>query len=455
MIKNKIIESVIEGVNVRKRSDSPKLTIVMIDSDDRQATSRMIRQRVQQLVGDHFHGRVSGSSFLGGIEFETDERKVRLVFKEYSSSKMGLNTKLYEAAQCVYLAAAQAKRSSVDSSWVMQNVGKFSGNIDIQQSPDQIFDGLDDGWRKSSEIIANHLQPKLRHNQFVFHHDSRLVRTIYSHYKRLNTGRTFTQSDNWNPADIWAIRKGISVTADKMQSFEEINVYLRDSIDEGNIIPISLKKVNKPPPKVIAVNTNESKHKMNLAKSTPKTNIEFVEAKVNTGTKDWTSSKNCRIDMIKGGHIAMSVEIRQSRPGSAVNGELKIKNTPARHGKINLVHFKQILNKLGSKLDVPPTAEINKQSKEMDSQLVEKTYQLATKLDKSSSVTKGDFQTFIAEKTKTDPDWLASKYSAMLIIDAIVSLNKANRKIAAERLYSQAASEHDLAGPYLKVTQRA
>ena len=452
MFQDRDVDQVLEGVTIRKRSDSSKLSIIMIDSDDRAATSAQVHARVVRKFKNVFLGKVSGSSFRGGIEFESKGRKIRLVFKETSSSKMGMNTALVEAAQCIYLAAAQAKRGDVTSSWVFQNMKKFQAGFHISTPVEKILDALDDGWRKSSELIANHVYQKMRHNNFVFHHDSPEVRGIYALYSKINkASRTFSRPDKWNPADIWAIRKGFRFNASHIESFDELNAYMRELIDKGEMLPISLKKVAKVP-KITTENTNEAiQRKSSGAVIAAKT--FFVAARVNTGKKDWTSSKNCKIELSKG-KMDLAVEIRQSRPGAAVNGELKVRGTIARHGKISLAQLSRVFESLGSKIEIPNKQKLNKDSEDLDFTLIQKVFDLAKKLDPQSTMTMEKFREFINVHGKKDPDWLASKYESMLVLDGFSGLSKNDKHKAAERLYSQAAASDELAGPFLKVNQR-
>jgi hypothetical protein len=453
MLKDPIVDNLLTGYYIRKRTDSPKLTMIIIESDNRERTSSELREKVKKAIGPNFfYGKVTGSSFRGGIEFQIDKRTVRFVFKETSSSKMGMNTALMEAAQCIYLAAAQTHRGPVTSTWVQQNINRIRQFFDVSSSIDKIFDALDDGWRKSSELIGNHLYSKLRHNNYVFHHDSQTVRNIYKEYSRLNRlNKQFSQSDKWNPADIWAIRRGYRPDFSKLESFDEFNSAIRDMIDQGNMVPISLKKVAKNP-KVLTINTTEAIQKASQTTSIA-AKTEFMAAKANTGRTNWMSSKNCKIEIAKG-KIDMSIELRQSRPGAIVNGELKVKRTVARHGKIHVNQFARIFDSLGVKLETFDVRKINEQSENLDPVLIQQVYDMANKLEPHPKVTMEEFRKFINEHGKTDPDWLGSKYESLVVLTAFMKLSDADKHKAVERLYSQAAASNELAGPYLKVTER-
>lgn len=450
IVPDRILDEVLKGLFVRDRKDTPKMTTIIIQADDRVATRSQLvglltrkKIRFQQI-------KIPGSGFEG-LRLLHSNRDIRILFKEISSSKAGLMTAISENAQCIYLAAAQFKRSKIDASFVTANIKKFESNFDIDTSVDKILANLDAGWIKSLELIANHVYPKLRGSNYVFHRNSRSVQMIYKKYSELNKEtKLFNHPDKWNPADIWAIQRGWIPNMNQIKSFDELNTWMREAIDKGIMIPISLKKVTKNP-KIATVNTNEAMQSASSGVIAARTIYkDFV---ISTGKSDWTSSKNVKINMMKGS-TRMNIEIRQSKGGAVINGEMKINNNPARHGKLNFEHaFQKIFKELGQRIEIPEKAKLNHQSKICDPELVRKVFDLATKLDHSSTIKFDVFQTFIGTKSKEDPDWLASKYEGMLVLEAFSKMSDKDKQKACERLYSQASAANELAGPFLKVSQ--
>jgi hypothetical protein len=257
--------------------------------------------------------------------------------------------------------------------------------------------------------------------------------------------KVFSAPDKWNPADIWAIRRGYNLIGmNNIESWDEFNNWLRDGIDDGDIVPISLKKVNKNP-KITSVNTNESRNK-------PKeehVDTKFTGLQANTGRTNWTTSKNVRICFSKG-QSEFYVELRQSRPGAKLNGELNKKRDVARHGKILIDKILSILQKLGQQVSLPDRATTAKLSAQFDPDLINKVVVIANKLE-NDHVTAEQVSTMLQEKK--DPDWLQSKYEGLLILEAFNKLNDHKKEQAVEALYSAASAANDLAGPFLKVAQ--
>jgi hypothetical protein len=451
IIQNKQLDTVLKGLFVRSKTETSKLITVILQAPNRQQTSEEVRKRLDKTRVKYNHEKMSGSSFPA-VQCNLGGKLVRFVFKEDSSSKSGLNTALMECAQSIYCAAAQIGNGPIDSNFVLNHIDKIRPLIDIDKDINKVLEAMDNGWRKSSELTANHLRSKLRSTNYIFHRNSRTTQNIYKKYSELERQeRTFGHPDKWNPADIWAIRRGATIMLNNIKSFEEFNDYLRKLIDKGDVLGISLKKIAKAP-KLISANTTDAMRKVAVL-ATPTHHMEVVGYKVNTGTTNWTSSKNCKIE-VKKGNIAIGIELRQSKGGAQVNGELKMKGTQARHGKIHMNTFVKIFQELGVKLEVPNQQTLNSESRTLDEDLIGKTLKLATKLDARSHVTFEEFSDFLKEKVKTDSDWLGSKYGAMLVIEAFASLSKDKQELAVERIYSNAAASNELAGPFLKVTER-
>jgi hypothetical protein len=88
--------------------------------------------------------------------------------------------------------------------------------------------------------------------------------TLYTRARKL-TGKA---NDNWNPADVWMIRKGFDLkTIYNTNSAEDLNGSLARAFYERDVIPISLKNVTTPKAKSNIVDPNDlldSKLDLNL-----------------------------------------------------------------------------------------------------------------------------------------------------------------------------------------------
>ncbi len=376
------------------------------------------------------------------IEATLNNKLYRLVFKPLKT----INTKLAESAQCVYCAAAQYARNDIDDAFVHQNIERFKAMFDVDETIANVLETLSPTWKTSSILIANHVRKKLRHGDYVFHRNSNITKAIYAKFGELNKaeGRPFAQSDKWNPADIWAVRRSVRVDVSKCTSLNGLNQYLRDAIDKGDVVPISLKQVTKIA-KISTINTNE-------AHSKPKTKGEAASLKglfSNTGKSTWMSSKNCKITFTSGTKD-MQLVLRSPYPRAPVNGELQQRGSSAQHGKVNGKVIHRVIHSCGANYRIPDQGQINTWSYNKDPKLIKAVFDLAQKHDKGSKVTLAEFSTFIRQEK--DYDWLASKYGALIHLDAFASLNPIKRSQAINMIYSHGSSAHELSGPFLKVS---
>lgn len=368
-------------------------------------------------------------------------KKVRIIIKPAAVP----DTRLTEAAQCVYLAAAQFARKDVDSEYVKSHIVRTASRVAVDMPTTDIVDKLNPKWQRSSEKIANYLRTYLKRTDYVFHRNSAVVKSIYAKFAELNKaeGKPFAQSDKWNPADIWAIAGVVNVS--RLTSIDQLNRYLRNSIEKGLIIPISLKQTTGPSKvKATPVNVTAADNSTGLV-DLPK----FKQLRVNTGKTDWTTSKQVNVEFIleKGrlGHF----EFRLSKAGAALNGEMIIRSSAARHGKINIKNVEQTIREAGGTLKLPDHREIAQLSMDFDEELMRATFDLASSLDNTSTVTFDKFKGNLLQKR--DLSWLASKYQALLVAQSISKLSDQKKNQVIVQLYSHALVAGELAGPFIKV----
>lgn len=437
-------DKILSGQTVKKFS-SNKIIIIILSCADRQQTRDEIEETLKTLKIPYNRAREPGSSFEA-LTFVANGKNARITFKPAVVALDSRLTALMEGAQCMYLAARQVARRPIDTAYLKTNLQRIKPWYDIDVKEKDVFERLTKDWIKSHELIANHIGPKLRGTNYVFHRNSSFVQRIYGIYSKLNREqKVFSAPDKWNPADIWAVRRGYAPNGmHAIESWDEFNNWLRHAIDAGDIVPISLKKVAKNP-KITSVNTNEDRNK-------PKeehVQTKFTGLRANTGKKDWTTSKNVQICFSKG-QSEFYVELRQSRPGAKLNGELNKKRDVARHGKILVEKIISIAEKLGQHVTLPDRQKTAQLSAAYDHELMAKVTALANKLE-NDHVTVDQLSQMLQEKQ--DPDWLQSKYEGLLILEAFSKMNNHKKEQAVEALYSAASAANDLAGPFLKVAQ--
>lgn len=438
-------DKILAGQNVKSFTSS-RITIIILLCADRSETRDEMEATLKRLKIAFNRAREPGSSFEA-LTFVVNGKTARITFKPAVVALDSRLTALMESAQCMYMAARQVARRSVDTNYLKTNLQRIKPFYQIDVKEQDIFDRLTKDWVKSHELTADHVVRKLKHSNYVFHRGTDFVNKIYDVYKRLNREqKEFSAPDKWNPADIWAVRRGyVANGLNSIQSWDELNNWIRDAIDTGDIVPISLKKVARNP-KITSVNTNEDRNKPRSEHVSTK----FQRLRANTGRKDWTTSKNVQICFAKG-QSEYYVELRQSRPGAKLNAELNMRRNPARHGKVLIDRVLNIVSKLGQNVTLPDRATTAKQSAEYDIDLATKVTNLANTLENDKVTVE---QLIESLNEKKDPDWLQSKYEGLLILEAINKLDDHKKEQVVEGLYSAASAANELAGPFLKVSQQ-
>lgn len=79
---------------------------------------------------------------------------------------------------------------------------------------------------------------------YEFFRESQFTKKLYKHAKDL-VG--FKQKDNWQPADVWIVKNPNEKINEilKIDNAHDLNNYLRDGIENRELIPLSLKKTSK------------------------------------------------------------------------------------------------------------------------------------------------------------------------------------------------------------------
>lgn len=451
MIYPKPLDKLLAGQRLREYSDTRFMIKMMVESSDREVTAREMVELTKKLRIPYVFDRATGSSFPA-LQLTVNNKPCRITFKNVLEKTSTVQTARMEAAQCLWLAVYQSNPQA-DSNFVRQNWQRYKSSYKITTSEKDIWEHITKEWERSHNLVASHLIKKLRGSNYVFHHDTAEVRKIYACYNRLNRQqKIFSSKDKWNPADIWAISRGMTLNLDKIDSFDEFNNFLREGIDKGNVVPISLKQVRRSV-KISTHNTTEDR-----SKPKEETGItKYVDFRVNTGAKDWTSSKSCIINLMKADRKG-KIELRSFKAHTPVMGELNMHRTSSRSGKIKQNVIENIFMNVGhQKLTIPHMSELYQQMTKEPTQIEQRVYELAEKLDSTHKhVSATEYQQFLENLGKQDQykrtDWIVEKYTALLICDAFSKIQ--DKEKVVEALYSWASASGEIQGPFLKADER-
>tara|TARA_B100001173_G_C15993073_1_gene549803 strand:- start:140 stop:1696 length:1557 start_codon:yes stop_codon:yes gene_type:complete len=199
-------------------------------------------------------------------------------------------TKRTECAQCLYASYAFNiigdfihDENSID----LEKLEKAKDFIHIDDSISEIMpDKLSPDWARSCIRGANALWERYgkggqAKGKYQFYRGKGLDgsstsgESIAKAYARCNKEeKKFSSEDKWNPADIWMatsnfdpgmlhVRDGRSF---KITTWQYLNEIIQDQYDSGDLIGISLKKIENPTAKLNAINVDKDAQKREVEK---------------------------------------------------------------------------------------------------------------------------------------------------------------------------------------------
>lgn len=349
-----------------------------------------------------------------------------------------LNTKITESHQCVLCQAMLDH--GIQSEEFFQNPDILKAaykQVDVDATIDEIL-SVEDGWFHSSyESAVLLIKQGYINKSHKLHRNSKEMNTIYAlknvAYK--NSDQKPVKDDKWNPGDIWAIDKTISINKTlNPESITSYNKALLQNFVDRKVVAISLKLVKK-----------TAKAKEYNIKLPPDTDDHKIKSLLFQGEVRGTFWDN------KGATIVFDtgkMALRAGSAGAAIKGEIVLKT--ARGGGAGYgVMIDAVKQVFGKKL--PDNKAINKVAKN----IVRKKkrdlnifYKLYNHFYKNES-----YENFETEILKKDVYWIASKLACLYVLyyADINSGTKANRWIT--KIVNYAGSKSEDSSAYVKVYQ--
>ena len=403
-------------------------TFVVTDIDD--AISQIeIFKKLGKPFNLHGDGKTISSSDLGKSS----------VFGGGGGSGGGtLNTKITESHQCVLCQAMLDH--GIQSEEFFQNPDILKAaykQVDVDATLDEVL-SVEDGWFHSSyESSVLLIKQGYINKSHKLHRNSKEMNTIYAlknvAYK--NSDQKPVKDDKWNPGDIWAIDKSISVSkALNPENISSYNKALLQNFVDRKVVAISLKLVKK-----------TAKAKEYNIKLPPDTDDHKIKSIIFQGETRGTFWDN------KGGTIIFDtgkIAFRAGSAGAAIKGEIVLKT--ARGGGVGYGIMAEAIKQVFRK-KVPDNKVINKIAKNIvkgKSRDIAIFYNLYNHFYKNDSV-----ETFEKEIAKKDVYWISSKLACLYVL-YYVDINsgpKANRWIT--KIVNYAGSKSEDSSAYVKVYQ--
>lgn len=156
------------------------------------------------------------------------------------------------------------------SMWVFQSYfenKKILKEEDITAKLGKNVDSYDTTYYQSAIKQLEELKKYIKSGGYTYERQgANLTKDLYKAARNL-TGKL---NDNWNPADVWMIRKGFDLSSIyNTNTANDLNTRLAEAFYNHDVIPISLKNVTTPKAKSSVIDPNK------LLKSKLDLNLEF------------------------------------------------------------------------------------------------------------------------------------------------------------------------------------
>jgi len=345
------------------------------------------------------------------------------------------NTALTECAQCIYAAAIfNGTKLNLGDSISGEEYGNYSSSFDVDVQLTKIAEGLSDDWIESSILIGNELKKNLGTGKYIFHRGSTFVKEIEDKFKELNKAekpKPFSNINKWSPADIWAVKSGVTFNFSQYSTLGEWTNELKELYDQKDLVGISLKKSKG------SVKTEE------------KNTSGFIRRPVKYGgydkQKNFFSSKDFYIYLDK-----IKMQLRTFDEVKGWQGEVKGKTASA--GKVGGGILESIMIKNSTVTKFPYTnAQLKTLATKPTPTFLDELYQMYVGLVGKSAIDKDKFIEQANAKRigrVSGADWRFSKFRGMFYVAQLES-NKMIASKICDNIAAYSLSASDEAAPHV------
>lgn len=279
-------------------------------------------------------------------------RQIKKAYKPYLDGQQNAEYFFTEYNDLVNKAFSSRAVDTINSKnqikqYVIDNKDWFMSSLTISQYIIETIDDISIKFRKIKrpgwqDMLYKHGDDEIMDTM------AKLFKSANKQYENLNGVKYFGNINKWSPADIYFATDKAKKQYKKLASdretrnnnltFAVLNKTIADSIESGDLLPLSLKKVNK---KVYVQRVNFSREKEE----------ELLADTICTGVQSWSPMK---IDNFKytGSQFTMgeysgSRDIRVTLESGGKKGDLQFRHTPASSGRPSK-GFKTVLSYKGA-----------------------------------------------------------------------------------------------------------
>tara|TARA_B100001113_G_scaffold73619_1_gene57163 strand:- start:156 stop:1568 length:1413 start_codon:yes stop_codon:yes gene_type:complete len=385
------------------------------------------------------------------IEGADKGQVIRLLFKPEGSKGSGggsAATAIQEAAQCVYAAiryyCGDVENISEDD---LKCGMKYS---DIPGVKLEDIMGLPKEWKDSSWEGAKEIKRKIEGDGWTFvRGDNKIEKQISEAFKRVKKQTNLSSEDKWNPADIWMVQTNkidaIAAKLKKEGTIDCLNNYIQQSRADGDLIGISLKKIEGSPTMKLLNDDDAATRKQNESAHFAKYDLTFD----NKRKKD---PYPMDVYFYYGSGTFQKFQARNFGGPSKGDWKLELKGKSAAQGKVQGAVLRKLLDNAGfnvTKLTEPnfndcaPGKGVNKQK------ITDDIYELLKKFKAKNFVDELNTKNIIASQPKA---WRYSKLAGLRMLKWLDDLPNGEADKAMKELYLYASSQSDKSSVYWKLS---
>lgn len=278
-------------------------------------------------------------------------RQIKEAYKPYLSGQQNAEYFFTEYNDLVNKAFSSRAVDTINSKnqikqYVIDNKDWFMSSLTISQYIIETIDDISIKFRKIKkpgwqDMLYKHGDDEIMDTM------AKLFKSANKQYENLNGVKYFGNINKWSPADIYFATEKAKKQYKKLASdretrnnnltFAVLNKTIADSIESGDLLPLSLKKVNK---KVYVQRVNFSREKEE----------ELLADTICTGVQSWSPMKikNFKYtNQFTMGDYSGSRDIRVTLESGGKKGDLQFRHTPASSGRPSK-GFKTVLSYKGA-----------------------------------------------------------------------------------------------------------
>ena len=388
-------------------------------------------------------------------------RKIRLNVKPDSKKGSGGGsdaTRIQEGAQCVYT-AIRFYKGELDQ--ISEEDLKFGmGKVDAPGLKLEEIQSLPKVWKESSMRGADKIFKGIKElgapKQYEFVRGDNDIDdgAIKKAFLRVKKQTNIKSEDKWNPADIWLVRKKKKADIIKHLNSETtidcLNNAIQQLLGKGDLIGISLKKIEGSPKLKLLNATSSAVRRKNEASYYAKYDLTF-------DNKQKNEEKRYPMDIYfmysaSGTKQKDSIQVRNFAGAFKGDWKLEVKGVAAAQGKIQGEVTRRLLREAGYDITgftEPPFSACKPLGERgYNASITTEIYNLLLKY-KADGFEKGqETMNIIATRSQS---YRYSKLASLRMLDWFESLDKEDADQAMKEIYLYASSQSDKSSVYYKL----